>query len=120
MAEVNRSIPQIHTIRITTAAHVLAQFRARQAVKQQLQPQKVKVSHLSAKEITALSQEYLAEHRSELMPDAIAAIERMRLAGTFGVRAQRALRGKLNTIGAALSLGDESGPDFMQDTTSAN
>jgi hypothetical protein len=31
MAEANRSIPQIPTIRITTAAHVLAQFHARQA-----------------------------------------------------------------------------------------
>jgi hypothetical protein len=40
MAEANRSIPQIPTTaqaRITTAAHVLAQLRARQAVKRELQ-----------------------------------------------------------------------------------
>jgi len=51
MAEANPNIPQIPTIRITTAAHVLAQFRARQAVKQQLQRRGVKVSHLAANEV---------------------------------------------------------------------
>ena len=50
MAEANPNIPQIPTIHITTAAHVLAQFRARQAVKQQLQRRGVKVSHLAANE----------------------------------------------------------------------
>jgi hypothetical protein len=91
MAEVNRSIPQIPTVRITIAAHVLAQFRAWQAVKDQLRKQGLKVSHYAAREITVLAQEYLSGHRSELMPDAIAAIERMTLAGEFGKRAQRAL-----------------------------
>jgi hypothetical protein len=93
MAEATHTLPQIPTtaqVRITTAAHVLAQFRARQAVKQQLQRRGVKVSHLAAREITALAIEYLAAQRSELMPEAIAAIERMMLAGEFGERAQRA------------------------------
>ena len=67
-----------------------AQFRARQAVKQQLQRQGVKVSHLAAREITALACEYLAQHRAELMPDAIETITRWTLAGEFGKRAQRA------------------------------
>ena len=55
MAEANRSIPQIPTIRITTAAHVLAQFRARQAVKDQLRKQGLKVSHYAARDITAMA-----------------------------------------------------------------
>jgi hypothetical protein len=94
MAEANPSIQQTLTAahaRITTAAVVLAQLRARQAVKQQLQRQGLKVSHFAAREITALASEYLAEHRAELMPDAIETIERWTLAGEFGKRAQRAL-----------------------------
>jgi hypothetical protein len=97
MAEANRSIPQIPTIRITTAAHVLAQFRARQAVKDQLRKQGLKVSHYAARDITAMACEYLSEHRSELLPPAIETIERWTLAGEFGKRAQRALSAKLNT-----------------------
>jgi hypothetical protein len=55
MVEANHTLPQIPTIRITTAAHVLAQFRARQAVKQQLQRQGLKVAHLAARKISALA-----------------------------------------------------------------
>jgi hypothetical protein len=93
MAEAKPSIPQI--IRITTAAHVLAQFRARQAVKDQLRKQGLKVSHYAAREISALACEYLATHREELMPDAIETITRWTLAGEFGKRAQRALAASL-------------------------
>ena len=53
MAEANRSIQQSPTIRITTAAHVLAQLRARQAIKNQLRKQGLKVSHYAARNITA-------------------------------------------------------------------
>jgi hypothetical protein len=45
MAEAKRSILQIHTINITTAAHILAQLRARDAVKDRLRKQDLKVSH---------------------------------------------------------------------------
>jgi len=78
MAEANHRLPQIATAaqaRITTAAHVLAQFRSRQLVKEQLQRRGVKVSHLATREITALASEYLREHRTELMPDAIETID---------------------------------------------
>jgi hypothetical protein len=94
MAEANHRLPQIldqAQARITTAAHMLTQFRARQAVKQQLQRQGLKVSHFAAREITALASEYLAEHRSELMLDAIETITQWTLRGDFGKRAQRAL-----------------------------
>jgi hypothetical protein len=62
MAEANRRLPQIRDqaqARITTAAVVLAQLRARKAVKQQLQRQGLKVSHFAAREITALASQYL-------------------------------------------------------------
>jgi cytochrome c553 len=61
MAEANASLQQIPTIRITTAAHVLAQLRARQAVKRQLQARGEKVSLYAARDITALARQYLAE-----------------------------------------------------------
>ena len=95
MAEANQTIPPIHTIRITTAAHILAQLRARQAVKDRLRKQGLKVSHYAARDITAMACKYLSEHRSELMPSAIETIERWTLAGEFGKRAQRAFRAKL-------------------------
>jgi hypothetical protein len=96
MAEANVSIPQIPTIRITIAARALAQLRARNAVKDQLRKQGLKVSHYAARDITVLAIEYLAAHRDELMPDAIAAVERMTLKGVFGKRAQRALAASLD------------------------
>jgi hypothetical protein len=64
MAEANHSLQQIPTIRITTAAHVLAQLRARQAVKRQLQAQGLKITHYSARDISVLANQYLAEHRA--------------------------------------------------------
>jgi len=84
MAEANRRIPQIHAIRITTAANMLAQLRARNAVKDRLRKQGLKVSHYAARDITAVACEYL----SELLPPAIETIERWTLAGEFGKRAR--------------------------------
>lgn len=66
-------------------------------MKAELQRRGEKVSHYAAREISVLAQEYLAQHGSELMPDAIATIERWILAGQFGKRAQRALCAKLTT-----------------------
>jgi hypothetical protein len=97
MAQAKPSIQQSAAIRITTAAHVLAAMRARQHVKAELQRRGEKVSHYAARNISALAQEYLSEHRSELLPPAIETIERWTLAGEFGKRAQRALSAKLTT-----------------------
>jgi hypothetical protein len=91
MAEATSSIAQIPTIRITTAAHALAQLRSRQAAKRQLQALGHKVSHYSARDISVLANQYLSEHRAELMPHAIAEITEATLRGDFGKRAQRAL-----------------------------
>ena len=90
LAEAASSISQSPTIHITTAAHALSMLRARNAVKEELRKQGLKVSHFAAREITALASQYLAEHRSELMPDAIETITQWTLRGDFGKRAQRA------------------------------
>jgi hypothetical protein len=50
MAEANRSILQIPTIHITTAAHCLAAMRARNAVKDQPRKQGLGVSHYAARD----------------------------------------------------------------------
>jgi hypothetical protein len=93
MVEARSSIAQIPTIRITTAARVLATLRARNAVKDQIRKQGLKPNHYAAREITGWANVYLDEH-PELIPEAIANARAMILKGAFGKRAQRAL---LNT-----------------------
>jgi hypothetical protein len=84
------------TIQLTTAARVLAQLRARNAVKDQIRKQGLKVSDYKAREITGWADVYLDEH-PELIPEAIANARAMILEGLLGKRAQRELRAKLRT-----------------------
>jgi hypothetical protein len=84
-------LPQIPTIRITTASRILAQLRARQAVKRELQKQGLKPAHYSAREITSWSMLYLEDHAAELMPAAIEQARPIILSGAMGKRAQREL-----------------------------
>jgi hypothetical protein len=85
------------SIRITTAAAVLAQMRARQAVKDQLRSKGEKVSHYAARDITRLAEGWLALHGSELMPQCVEQAKAMILSGQLGKRAQRDLRAKLSS-----------------------
>jgi hypothetical protein len=80
------------TIRITTAPQLLAQIRARQAVKDQLQRKGEKVSHYAAKDITTMANDWLAQHRAELMPQCVEQARAMILSGQLGKRAQLAAR----------------------------
>jgi hypothetical protein len=96
MAEANRSISQIPTIRITIAAHVLAQLRARGAVKRELQKQGLKVTHYFAKEISSWARLYVEDH-PQLLSEARPVIERWIAEGVFGKRAAKAFKeGLLN------------------------
>jgi hypothetical protein len=79
-------------VRITTASVILAQLRARQHVKRQLQAKGEKVTHYSAKDISVLANQYLAEHRAELIPPAIEQARAMILAGVLGKRAAKAFK----------------------------
>jgi ribosome biogenesis SPOUT family RNA methylase Rps3 len=89
MAEANHRLAQSPTIRITTASHVLAQLRARNAVKRELQKQGLKVSHYSASEISSWARLYLEDHHEALMPEAIASARAMILGGVLGKRVQK-------------------------------
>jgi hypothetical protein len=64
-------------------------LHARNAVKAELRKFGVKVSHLAASEITSWARMYLDDHRAELMPDAIATVERWLRDGVLGKRAQK-------------------------------
>jgi hypothetical protein len=94
MAQATNSLRQIQ-VRITTASRILAQLRARQAVKRQLQAKGEKVTHYSARDISVLANQYLAEHREELIPEAIANARTMILAGVLGKRAAKAFKEEL-------------------------
>jgi hypothetical protein len=82
------------TIRVTTAAALLAQIRARKQAKAELQRKGEKVSHYSAREITLLAQQWLTTHRAELMPDCVERAKAMILSGALGKRAQREALGQ--------------------------
>jgi hypothetical protein len=97
MAEAHQSIQQIPTIRITTAARILAQLKARNAVKRELQKQGIKVSQYSAREISSWARLYLEDRHEALIPPAIEQAQRWMLEGFFGKRAQRALCVKLES-----------------------
>jgi hypothetical protein len=88
-------IPDQAQARITTASVVLSQLRARQAVKRQLQAQGLKVTHYSAKDISVLANQYLADHRAELIPPAIEQARAMILSGAMGKRAAKAFKEEL-------------------------
>ncbi len=64
-------------------------------MKRQLQAQGLKVTHYSARDISVLANQYLAEHRAELIPEAIANARAMILAGVLGKRAAKAFKEQL-------------------------
>lgn len=105
MVEATSSIAQSPIIRITTAAHVLAMLRSRNAVKAELRKQGLKVSHLAAREITSWAMVYLDDHRAELIPPAIEQARAMILAGAMGKRAQKAF---IKELQIEQSQGDRS------------
>jgi hypothetical protein len=93
MAEANHRLPQIldqAQARITTASHVLAQLRARNAVKDEMRKQGLMLSEIAAKEIRSWARVYLDDH-PELVADARPVVEAWIAQGRFGKRAQRAL-----------------------------
>jgi hypothetical protein len=69
----------------------LARFAARKAVKLQLRAKGRRPTHIAPREINALAEEYLRQHRDRLLPEARALVERWTAEGVFGKRAQRAL-----------------------------
>ena len=65
----------------------IAHQRARDAVKRQLRDKGLRVSHFSAKEISLLADEYFTQH-PELINEAATRVERLRVEGYLGKRAE--------------------------------
>jgi hypothetical protein len=84
------------TIQLTTAARCLAMLRSRNAIKDELRKQGIKLTHYSAREITSWAMLYLEDHSAELILAAMREAERMILSGAFGKRSQRALSASLD------------------------
>jgi hypothetical protein len=74
--------------RLTTATFVLAQQRARNAVKEELKRQRVRIADVEAKEITERARDYLIAH-PELVAEARPVVESWIARGVFGKRAQK-------------------------------
>jgi hypothetical protein len=65
------------------AVIVLAQRAAIEATKQRLRSQGLKPQHFAYREIVALAEAYLLEHRAELIADAKAIVDRWHAEGMF-------------------------------------
>jgi hypothetical protein len=75
------------TFRVTTAAAMLAQMRARKEVKAELQRKGEKVAHYSAREITLLAQQWFDAHGAGIKPECVEQAKAMMLSGALGKRA---------------------------------
>jgi hypothetical protein len=71
------------------AVITLAIHKARRIVQDQIRARGEKVSHYAAKDITLLAEQYLNEHRHELIREAWVRVQAMTAEGFFGKRAQR-------------------------------
>ena len=92
MDEAERRLSSSLTPRQCAAVAVLARQRAIAAVKAALQRQGLKPQYMPRREIVAAANEYLAEHRAELINEAREIVERWQAEGFFGKQrcAQRA------------------------------
>jgi acyl-CoA reductase-like NAD-dependent aldehyde dehydrogenase len=82
MAEATNSV---HLAKIRARLHfatiTLARQAAIKATKRQLQAQGLKVSHFSRRDLVVRAEQYLAEHREELIAEAKEIVERWRVEG---------------------------------------
>ena len=70
------------------AVNVLARQAAIKVTKRQLQAQGLKPTHLSHRDLVVRAEQYLADHREELVAEAREIVERWRVEGFFGKRAK--------------------------------
>jgi hypothetical protein len=88
MAEANHTLhlAQLRT-RLHCATITLARQAALKATKRRLQAQGLKVSHYPLRDLRVRAEQYLADHREELIADASLVVEPWRQEGFFGRRA---------------------------------
>jgi hypothetical protein len=70
------------------AVNVLALQRAIKAAKAKLQAQGFRPSHFPHRDLVVRAEQYLADHREELVAEAREIVERWRVEGFFGKRAR--------------------------------
>jgi hypothetical protein len=68
------------------AVNVLARQAAIKATKRQLQAQGLKPTHFPHRDLVIRAEQYLAEHREELIAEAREIVARWQAAGVFGKR----------------------------------
>jgi hypothetical protein len=89
MTEANASLHLTHLrASMGMAVNVLARQAALKAAKRQLQAQGLKPTHFSHRDLVIRAEQYLAEHREELIAEATPIVERWRAEGFFGRRAR--------------------------------
>jgi hypothetical protein len=87
MAEANYSLSPAERMKSTVFTRALQ--RAKTAVKRELQAKGLKLAQYSCRELTLMAEQYLTQHREELITEAMATVERWTADGFFGKRAQR-------------------------------
>jgi hypothetical protein len=99
MDEANRSLQHAPTKAqfntMSAAVFTLAKREALKAIKQQMQAEGLRLSQIPLKVIGAAAAECLAQHRSELIADAKAIVERWNTEGRF--RPRGGIRNPLRT-----------------------
>ena len=105
MVEANPSLSEIRS-RITQGAVVLALYRARGIVKDELKKEKISLADVEAREISERARQYLEAH-PELVADARPVIMSWFMRGQFGKRAQRACAALITNART------ENGPNSM-------
>ena len=90
MVEANRSLQQTPTKAqldtMSVAVFTLAKHEAFKAIKRQMHAEGLRPSQSPLKVIGEAARDYLAQHRSELIADAKAIVERWNAEGRFGPR----------------------------------
>jgi hypothetical protein len=82
------------TMNAIAATMTLAKRQAIQATKAELRAQSLKPSYIPHREIVVRAEQYLAQHRAELIAEAKAIVERWQAEGFFGRTRRKALSHK--------------------------
>jgi hypothetical protein len=87
MVEASHSVQQAQLrTSMASAVNVLALQRAMGFAKRQLQAQGLRVSQFSHRDLVIRAEQYLADHRAELIAEAREIVDRWQAEGVFGKR----------------------------------
>jgi hypothetical protein len=87
--------------RLRHAAYTISLQAALKATKRRLQSQGLRVNQIPMRDLRALAEAYLAQHREALLADASELVEQWRLEGFFGKRALACCPGALSSTQAS-------------------